>query len=81
MGQVKHLLAVMTGKSTASRILRAAALYLVVFALVTALVSYLAAVPARLVVSALGLAGIYPFMGLVGRRYEAQEEDDESTKV
>ncbi|QQM67475.1 hypothetical protein [Actinomyces weissii] len=71
----------MAGKSTAARLLRSAVLYLLGFTLVTALASYLVKGPAHLLVSALGLAGIYPFMGYVGRRCGNQDEGDETTKV
>lgn len=77
MSQIGHGLAVMwKGGSAASRILRAAALYLVAFTVVTTLVGHFAGAWWRFVVSAAGLAGILLFTRQFGREPERQDTEE-----
>ncbi|WP_139738734.1 hypothetical protein [Actinomyces wuliandei] len=75
VNDVRQGLAVMVlGRGAVAVVLRAAVLYLLVFAVVSSLVSHLVGPPVSWVVSLAGLAGIHPFMTWVGRRARAQKE-------
>lgn len=76
--QVGQGLAMMwKGESAAARMLRAAALYLVAFALVTALIGHLAGSGWRLVASLVGLIGMYALVRRFDR--EARRQDAEES--
>lgn len=76
--QVGQGLAMMwKGESAAARMLRAAALYLVAFAVVTALVGHLAGAGWRLVASLGGLVGMYALVRRFDR--EARRQDAEES--